>query len=119
MFCKKCILGCPTEEVILGLKIQMITYTTDPLSAGMQSHCMLKARQEIGMLCLRDTVQVVIVHMSLQGKRGAISSSLNWFGQVTDKDSSQPTPAKARRKRTLFLDTMQFMPQVQACCHYV
>jgi len=55
----------------------------------------------------------------VQGVRGGISSGLSWFGQVTGNDSSDSidrsrlAPTKMRQKRTLFLDTMQFMPQVQ------
>lgn len=56
----------------------------------------------------------------VQGVRGGISSGLSWFGQVTGNDSidsSQLAPSKMRQKSTLFLDTMQFMPQVQKSNH--
>lgn len=54
----------------------------------------------------------------MQAKRGkGVSSSLNWFGQFTDGESGRPAPPAAQRKRSLFLDTMQFMPQVRPCTH--
>ncbi|CAL8462817.1 g2351 [Coccomyxa elongata] len=50
-----------------------------------------------------------------KAKRGkGVSSSLNWFGQFTDGESGRPAPPAVQRKRSLFLDTMQFMPQLLA-----
>ena len=56
-----------------------------------------------------------LLRLTVQAKRGkGVSSGLNWFGQVTDGDAGRPAPPAAQRKRSLFLDTMQFMPQVCA-----